>query len=62
MAVEPAAVFLHCLPAHRNEEATDQVLDGERSRIWAQAANRLHAARAALHWVCERNQPEAGGQ
>jgi len=55
MAVEPAAVFLHCLPAHRNEEATDSVLDGERSRIWAQAANRLHAARAVLHWICEQN-------
>ena len=55
MAVNPAAVFLHCLPAHRNEEATDGVLDGAQSRIWAQATNRLHAARAALHWICTVN-------
>ncbi|MEM9563253.1 MAG: ornithine carbamoyltransferase [Actinomycetota bacterium] len=55
MAVNPAAVFLHCLPAHRNEEATDGVLDGAQSRIWAQATNRLHAARSALHWICSVN-------
>ncbi len=59
MANNPAAVFLHCLPAHRNEEATDGVLDGSQSRIWAQATNRLHAARAALHWICHQN-PVAG--
>lgn len=52
MSVNPDAVFLHCLPAHRNEEATDGVLDGPQSRIWAQATNRLHAARAALSWLC----------
>lgn len=51
LAVSPGAVFLHCLPAHRNEEATDGALDGAQSRIWAQAANRLNAARAALHWI-----------
>ena len=55
MAVAPDAVFMHCLPAHRNEEATDSVLDGARSRIWAEAANRLHAARAVLHWMAEHN-------
>src|SRR5690606_25055671 len=36
----PGAVFLHCLPAHRGEEATDGVLDGPASRIWQQAHNR----------------------
>ena len=51
MAVNEAAVFMHCLPAHRNEEATDAVLDGERSRIWPQAANRLNSARAVLYWM-----------
>lgn len=51
MAQSPDAIFLHCLPAHRNEEVTDGVLDGAQSRIWQQAANRLHAARAALHWI-----------
>ena len=55
MAVNPQAMFLHCLPAHRNEEATDAALDGAQSRIWAQATNRLHAARAALAWICANN-------
>ncbi len=55
LALSPEAVFLHCLPAHRNEEATDGALDGPQSRIWAQATNRLHAARAALHWICGQN-------
>jgi len=44
----PHAVFLHCLPAHRGDEATDDVLDGSHSRIWPQAHNRLHATRGLL--------------
>jgi ornithine carbamoyltransferase len=44
------AVFLHCLPAHRGEEATDSVLDGPQSRIWAEAENRLHAQKSILRW------------
>ncbi len=55
LALSPAAVFMHCLPAHRNEEASDAALDGPQSRIWAQATNRLHAARAALSWICQAN-------
>jgi ornithine carbamoyltransferase len=55
MARNPRAVFMHCLPAHRNEEATDEVLDGPRSRIWVQAANRLAAVRAVLAWLHEVN-------
>ncbi|MEM9522202.1 MAG: ornithine carbamoyltransferase [Actinomycetota bacterium] len=54
MAV-PSAIFLHCLPAHRNEEVSDAVLDGARSRIWPQAANRMHAARGALAWLAQEN-------
>lgn len=45
------AIFLHCLPAHRGEEVTNSVLDGPRSRVWTEAANRLPAARGALEWL-----------
>jgi ornithine carbamoyltransferase len=45
------AIFLHCLPAHRGEEVIDEVLDGTRSRVWVQAANRMHAARGLLSWL-----------
>jgi ornithine carbamoyltransferase len=51
----PDAIFLHCLPAHRNEEVTDAVLDGDRSRNWVQADNRMHAARGALAWLAQEN-------
>jgi ornithine carbamoyltransferase len=45
------AVFLHCLPAHRNDEVTDEVLDGKQSRVWPQAWNRMHTARGLMHWL-----------
>lgn len=44
------AVFLHCLPAHRGEEVTDAVLDGERSLAWDEAENRIHAQKSVLAW------------
>jgi ornithine carbamoyltransferase len=45
-AASPEAVFLHCLPAHRGEEVTDEILDGPQSLVWEQAANRMHSVRA----------------
>jgi ornithine carbamoyltransferase len=47
----PEAVFLHCLPAHRGEEVTDEVLDGPRSLIWREAENRMHVMRGIFGWV-----------
>ena len=47
----PDAVFLHCLPAHRGEEVTAEVIDGPQSLVWAEAANRMHAARGLLRWM-----------
>jgi ornithine carbamoyltransferase len=45
------AVFLHCLPAHRGEEVSAEVIEGARSRVWRQAENRMHAARGAVAWI-----------
>jgi ornithine carbamoyltransferase len=51
MARSPNARFMHCLPAHRGEEVTDEVVDGPRSAVWRQAENRMHSARGALAWM-----------
>jgi len=46
----PHAVFLHCLPAHRGEEVTAEVIDGPRSLVWDEAENRIHAQKSILAW------------
>jgi ornithine carbamoyltransferase len=56
----PGGIFLHCLPAHRGEEASADVIDGPRSRIWPEAANRMHTVRGLLAFLL--GPASAGGQ
>ena len=47
---KPDALFMHCLPAHRDDEATSEVMDGPNSVIFDEAENRLHAQKAVMRW------------
>lgn len=47
---KPDALFMHCLPAHRDDEVTSEVMDGPHSVIWDEAENRLHAQKAVIRW------------
>ena len=45
------ALFMHCLPAHRGEEVTAEVIDGPQSAVWSEAANRLHVQKAIMEFL-----------
>jgi ornithine carbamoyltransferase len=55
MLAAPGAIVLHCLPAHRGEEISAEVIDGPASVVWDQAENRLHAQKALLAWLLEHS-------
>ncbi|MAJ86155.1 MAG: ornithine carbamoyltransferase [Candidatus Pelagibacter sp.] len=50
MKANSDAIFMHCLPVGRNEEVTDDVIDGKQSVVWRQASNRVHAQKSIIKW------------
>ena len=54
---KPDSIFLHCLPAHRGEEVTSDVIDGSRSKVWPQAHNRLYTSKALIEFLLKESKP-----
>ena len=46
----PDAIFMHCLPASRGEEVTNEVMDGKQSVVWLEALNRVHVQKSIIEW------------
>jgi ornithine carbamoyltransferase len=57
---DPKAIFLHCLPAHRGEEVSEDVIEGPRSKVWSQAENRLHVQKALMATLMADKKREKG--
>jgi len=47
---KPEAIFMHCLPANRGEEVTNEVMDGKQSAVWLEALNRMHVQKSIIQW------------
>ena len=50
------AIFLHCLPAHRGQEVSDEIIDGPQSLVWEQSYNRLFIQKAIMLWCLKKNE------
>ena len=47
---KPEAIFMHCLPANRGEEVTNEVMDGKQSAVWLEALNRMYVQKSIIQW------------
>ena len=50
---KPDAIFMHCLPANRGDEVTNEVMDGKQSVVWLEALNRVHVQKSIIQW-CQK--------